>query len=320
MDWITANNLESVDEQNLVQLDIYDSIENIPPPPTIKDVLVSFCIPLAVFRGRRLRARKMQDLLKTQATHAYNKSEFFSFDLETVQKLKNVLEKPIFAKRPQFTIGYNKHHINLINNKDQEEITSNDLPSGYSYFLPLIKPRKKLLCLDLDETLIRSIQNYQNGDEDFSITVVVQEKTVSFAIIKRPHLHEFLTNLAHFYDLCIYTYSIQQYADQIIDVIDPLKLIKFRLYRQHCVRMDLDDGESKFIIIKDLTRVGRCLDEILLVDNSKKTGYWQENNFILVSSFLGDRSDTLLPSLQVVLAKLGESESIYHELKKSKEG
>ena len=65
-----------------------------------------------------------------------------------------------------------------------------------------------MLCLDLDETLIRSMQNHQSGDEDFTINVTLQERTLSFAIIKRPHLQEFLAALALVYDICIYTYAI----------------------------------------------------------------------------------------------------------------
>ena len=52
------------------------------------------------------------------------------------------------------------------------------------------------------------MQNYQSGDEDFTINVTLQERTLSFAIIKRPHLQEFLAALALVYDICIYTYAI----------------------------------------------------------------------------------------------------------------
>ncbi len=87
-------------------------------------------------------------------------------------------------------------------------------------------------------------------------------------------------------------------------MIDPNRIVKHRLYRQHCIRLDLDEAGSKFIIVKDLTRVGRNLNDIILVDNSKKTGYWQEHNFILVSSFLGEKNDNLLPNLKNVLLLL----------------
>ena len=57
-------------------------------------------------------------------------------------------------------------------------------------------------------------------------------------------------------------------------MIDPNRIVKHRLYRQHCIRLDVDETGSKFVIVKDLTRVGRNLNDIILVDNGKKTGYW----------------------------------------------
>ena len=70
------------------------------------------------------------------------------------------------------------------------------------------------------------------------------------------------------------------------------------------------------MITKDLTRVGVCLDRILLVDNAKRAGEWQPNNFILISDFIGDATDKALLNLLPQIKALGKVPSIYKELEK----
>lgn len=51
-------------------------------------------------------------------------------------------------------------------------------------------------------------------------------------IYKRPYLDEFLMKVAKFGTVCIFTASVQKYADPIIDIIDPKGIIKKRYYRE----------------------------------------------------------------------------------------
>ena len=51
-----------------------------------------------------------------------------------------------------------------------------------------------------------------------------------------------------------------QYADWILNLIDKKRNISARLYRQHT----LPDGN---VFVKDLSRVGRDLSRIIIVDN-----------------------------------------------------
>lgn len=51
----------------------------------------------------------------------------------------------------------------------------------------------------------------------------------------RPKLFEFLENLSKHYTLGVFTASTQEYADAVINQLDPNgKYISLRLYRQHC--------------------------------------------------------------------------------------
>lgn len=66
------------------------------------------------------------------------------------------------------------------------------------------------------------------------------------------------------YQVGVFTASHREYADAVIDLIDPEgSLINFRLYREHCFQTD--EG----IFIKDLRVIrNRDLKDVILVDNS----------------------------------------------------
>lgn len=52
----------------------------------------------------------------------------------------------------------------------------------------------------------------------------------------RPYALEFLKELGQIFEIVIFTASTQDYADAVIDKLDPHKeLIDHRLYRQHCM-------------------------------------------------------------------------------------
>ena len=85
----------------------------------------------------------------------------------------------------------------------------------------------------------------------------------------------------------MFTASSQDYADQVIDIIDPTgSLIQFRLYRQHCYATE--DGH----FIKDLRVIrNRNLADMLLVDNSVHSFGFQLDNGVPIIPFYDDPTD-----------------------------
>jgi TFIIF-interacting CTD phosphatase-like protein len=63
-------------------------------------------------------------------------------------------------------------------------------------------------------------------------------------IYKRPYLDHFLNSIAELGEVSIFTASVKQYADPIIDEIDPKGIIKRRFYREHC-KIDKDGNILK---------------------------------------------------------------------------
>ena len=85
--------------------------------------------------------------------------------------------------------------------------------------LPPCKAEGYTLVLDLDETLVHCHE--LDGLGGYYI---------------RPGMHEFLERMsAQGYELVIFTAATQDYADWVIDQIDPTRLIRHRLYRQHAL-------------------------------------------------------------------------------------
>ena len=66
--------------------------------------------------------------------------------------------------------------------------------------------------------------------------------------------------------------SEKDYADKIIDLIDPKKrLIQHRLYRDSCM-------EFSQVLVKGLNILGRDLNKTLIVDNNPTCFAFQVNN------------------------------------------
>lgn len=146
---------------------------------------------------------------------------------------------------------------------------------------PVPSPDTYTLVLDLDETLVHYFEN--DGMGDYGI---------------RPGMYDFLRRMSSLgYELVIFTAATQDYADWVIDQIDPERLIAHRLYRQHA----LPWGP---LFVKDLTRLGRNLDRTLIIDNVLENFMLQPHNGIFILTWYDDPNDTALFQLAPLLDEL----------------
>lgn len=104
---------------------------------------------------------------------------------------------------------------------------------------------KKTLVLDLDETLIHSVFKPIEG-ADMILKIpdeIVDHEGNSYSLLndiyvfKRPGVDMFLKRLSRYYELVIFTASIDKYANPVIDSLDKNNLTRHRLYREHCTFM-----------------------------------------------------------------------------------
>jgi CTD small phosphatase-like protein 2 len=77
----------------------------------------------------------------------------------------------------------------------------------------------------------------------------------------RPFCIEFLETMSKYYEIIIFTAAMQDYANWVIDNIDPSnEMIKHRFFRQHTIN-------NENVHIKDLSRIGRDLSKMIIIDN-----------------------------------------------------
>jgi CTD small phosphatase-like protein 2 len=132
--------------------------------------------------------------------------------------------------------------------------------------------REYCLVLDLDETLVHYIEE----DNETNAYVKV-----------RMGAENFINVLSEYCEIVIFTASTQYYANIVIDGFDCKDKIDCKLYRQHT---DLIDGTN----VKDLSKLGRDLSKVIIIDNIEDNYQLQPNNGLNISDFEGDDNDNEL--------------------------
>ena len=185
---------------------------------------------------------------------------------------------------------------------------------------------KKILILDLDETLIHadfdeeflnedkydakisfySEENCYNRNtiltEDDNESTVTDDDSKDYSnkkvlnvvgIFLRPGVIKFLEEVSKSFEVGIFTASVSEYADAVINYLDPEnKFIKFRLYRNNCINVGNLFRVKNLKIIKNIQ-----LKKTILVDNNIYSFSAQLNNGILINSFFNDKNDNELSNV-----------------------
>jgi Dullard-like phosphatase family protein len=193
----------------------------------------------------------------------------------------------------------------------------------------IAKTGKKILLLDLDETLIHAdfneeflnnetikydaiitfyskintdeILSNKNNDNDNNNDIELNTTDVEskddnnsndkvlnkVGIFLRPGLQNFLVESSKYFEIGIFTASLPEYADAVINYLDPdNKYIKFRLYRNNCINV------GDLLRVKDLRILKNInIKNIILLDNNMYSFTPQISNGILINSFYFDKQD-----------------------------
>ena len=149
-------------------------------------------------------------------------------------------------------------------------------------YLPKLNPEIEnltyTLVLDLDETLVHFFYTPSGG---------------TFLI--RPYCFQFLEEMSKIFETVIFTAALKDYADSILDLLDPdKKLINHRLYRHHT-------SICGITFVKDLSKIGRDLNKTIIIDNLGDNFKLQPNNGIQIGTWLDDMKDTQLDDLGKIL-------------------
>ncbi len=149
-----------------------------------------------------------------------------------------------------------------------------------------ISPFKKLLLLDLDETLIHTDFEYKFDNHDIYLKLCNDDGNHDILPINiRPYVKEFLVFASKFFDIVIFTASKKEYAEVIVNFIDPERvLIKEIFDRSHCIIY-------KNLFLKFIDIFNIPAKECIIIDNSIFSFAYNLSNGILVTSFYNEKED-----------------------------
>ncbi len=228
-------------------------------------------------------SKTIVDFVKELLSKYQNENKILGSELtilfNNISKLPNETFKKFFYEKILYIPDKNGSIINY-NTLNQISIMNN-------LKVPYIKAqsnKKYSLVLDLDETLVfvKFLNNKEKGILHF-----------------RPYLFDFLNCLLPFYELISFTTSTKSYADSILNSIEEHKTyFSYKFYREHAIIK----GNN---LIKDISRLGRDMSKILLIDNMSLNFQYNKENGVLIYPFYNENYlDTSLIELKKILIKI----------------
>ncbi len=164
---------------------------------------------------------------------------------------------------------------------------------------------RKLLILDLDETLIYATEEKLESASDFSVG--------QYFVYKRPFLAEFLEFCFENFEVAVWTTATKFYAEKILQtVLQENQKLKFLWTRERCT-FAFDEEEREHYFVKKmhkLRRRGQKLESVIVVDDSPNVWKCSYGNLVRVGKFEGDKNDNELKLLPIYLAKLKDASNI----------
>ncbi|KAI9771376.1 MAG: Nuclear envelope morphology protein 1 [Geoglossum simile] len=186
------------------------------------------------------------------------------------------------------------------------------LQPSYTYPDPTaFRVGQKTLILDLDETLIHSLAKGGRMGTGHMVevklntpvgigggAVIGPQHPILYYVHKRPHCDDFLRKVCKWYNLVVFTASVQEYADPVIDWLEQdRKFFRGRYYRQHCTYRN-------GAYIKDISSIEPDLSKVMIVDNSPMSYIFHEDNAIPIEGWINDPTDNdllhLIPLLEAL--------------------
>ncbi len=96
---------------------------------------------------------------------------------------------------------------------------------------------------------------------DIVLPVEIDGKVCYVYILKRPYCEEFIAKVSQWYEVVMFTASLSKYANPLFAKLDKTKCVTYELYREHCT---FYNG----VFVKDMSRMGRKMSDIMIIDNS----------------------------------------------------
>ena len=255
------------------------------------------------------------DVSTNTSTESNGNSEAVSAAAEPVTNLSSKPEKGRKKKHKLFQsllccFGIRRSRPKLPHSSPDPEGDSPAVQSEQKPLLPEIHSadiNKKCLVIDLDETLVHSsFKPISNAD--FIVPVEIDGTIHQVYVLKRPFVDEFLKKMGELYECVLFTASLAKYADPVTDLLDKWDVFRDRLFRESCV---FHRGNY----VKDLSRLGRKIDHIIILDNSPASYYFHPENAVPCTSWFDDMDNKELLEMIPFFEELSGSDDIYSLLR-----
>ncbi|CAE1143045.1 CTDSP [Acanthosepion pharaonis] len=159
--------------------------------------------------------------------------------------------------------------------------------------------------------LLPSLPQNPIDNADFIVPVEIDGTTHQVYVLKRPYVDEFLQRMGELYECVLFTASLSKYADPVADLLDKWEVFRTRLFRESCV---FHRGNY----VKDLSRLGRALEQVVIVDNSPASYIFHPQNAVPVTSWFDDEDDRELYDLIPYFENLANLDNVYTALPPSR--
>ena len=193
----------------------------------------------------------------------------------------NVDNCDIISVKSSKSVHYYGKKDNSINQKIQMLINDYEKNKIDAPFIKTQCPKKFTIVLDLDETLFH--------------LEVKDINTNKCVLHLRPGLFSFLSEIKPFCELITFTSASKIYAQPIIDEIESkCKYFDYNFFREHSIIYGND-------FTKDISRIGRDMKKIIIVDNFEENFKLNKKNGIKIAPYYGDDNDTVLFELKKLI-------------------
>jgi Dullard-like phosphatase family protein len=215
---------------------------------------------------------KLKETKKNNQTYNENEYDENNIDNSDVISVKSNKSSHYYGK-------IDKHNLKILKLLKEYEKSKIDPP-----FIKTPNKKKYTLVLDLDETLI-NIEFKDNSSNKCILHL-------------RPGLFWFLSKVKPFYELITFTSASKEYAQPIINEIElKNKYFDYNFFREHSVISGND-------FVKDISRIGRDMKKIIIVDNMEQNFRLNKQNGIKIKPFYGDKNDKILYELSKILVMI----------------
>ena len=168
----------------------------------------------------------------------------------------------------------------------------------------------KLLVLDLDETLIYSVEARLDRDPDFV--------TGPYFVYKRPGVDRFIESVSRLFQLAVWTSSSSLYADSVVsNLFANHSDLAFVWSRDRCTP-SFDPATYRHDFAKNLNKVkklGYDLRDVVMVDDTPTKLARHYGNLVRVKPYQGEQMDSELTLLDAYLQSISELDNV-RELEK----